>query len=77
MLTYSAVVALYLAYLGFVGSFAGVVLWPAVALHSLTNRAFDQSICGRQATTPIKVDYFGLGPDQWNFRCWARRVNSP
>jgi hypothetical protein len=35
MLTYSAVVALYLAYLGFAGSFAGVVLWPAVALHSL------------------------------------------
>jgi hypothetical protein len=33
MLTYSAVVALYLAYLGFAGGFAGVVLWPAVALH--------------------------------------------
>jgi hypothetical protein len=33
MLTYSAIVALYLAYLGFAGGFAGVVLWPAVALH--------------------------------------------
>ena len=32
MLTYSAAVALYLAYLGIVSS-AGVLLWPAVALH--------------------------------------------
>ena len=33
MLIYSAVVALYLAYLGFAGGLAGVLLWPAVALH--------------------------------------------
>ena len=33
MLTYSAVVTLYLAYLGFAGGLAGVLLWPAVALH--------------------------------------------
>jgi len=33
MLTYSTVVALYLAYLGFAGGFSGVLLWPAVALH--------------------------------------------
>jgi hypothetical protein len=33
MLTYSTVVTLYLAYLGFAGGFAGVFLWPAVALH--------------------------------------------
>ena len=33
MLTYSALVALYLAYLGFAGGFSGVFLWPAVALH--------------------------------------------
>ena len=34
MLIYSAVVALYLASLGFaVGGVAGVFLWPAVALH--------------------------------------------
>ena len=37
MVTYSAVVALYLSYLGFAGGLAGVFLWPAVALHvSLT-----------------------------------------
>ena len=34
MLIYSAVVALYLAYLGFaVGGLAGIFLWPAVAFH--------------------------------------------
>jgi hypothetical protein len=33
MLIYSAAVALYLAYLGFAGAFAGVLLWPAVVLH--------------------------------------------
>jgi hypothetical protein len=33
MLTYSAVVTLYLAYLGFAGGLTGVLLWPAVVLH--------------------------------------------
>ena len=33
MLIYSAAVTLYLAYVGFVGGFAGVLLWPAVVLH--------------------------------------------
>jgi hypothetical protein len=33
MLTYSTVVALYLAYLGFAAGLAGVLLWPAVGLH--------------------------------------------
>ncbi len=33
MLTYSSLVALYLAYLGIAGGLAGVFLWPAVALH--------------------------------------------
>jgi hypothetical protein len=35
MLTYSSLVALYLAYIGFVGEFSGVVLWPAVAAHAV------------------------------------------
>jgi hypothetical protein len=35
MLIYSAVVALYLAYLGFVAGLTGVFLWPAVALHGV------------------------------------------
>jgi len=33
LLTYSALVTLYLAYLGFAGGMTGVLLWPAVALH--------------------------------------------
>ena len=33
MLTYSAVVTLYLAYAGFAGGFTGLLLWPAVVLH--------------------------------------------
>jgi hypothetical protein len=33
MLTYSALVTLYLAYLGFVAGLTGVLLWPAVVLH--------------------------------------------
>jgi len=35
MLTYSAAVTLYLAYLGFAGGFSGIVLWPAVVLHAI------------------------------------------
>jgi hypothetical protein len=33
MLIYGAVLALYLAYLGFASAFIGVLLWPAVVLH--------------------------------------------
>jgi hypothetical protein len=33
MLTYSALVMLYLAYLGLAGGSSGVLLWPAVVLH--------------------------------------------
>jgi hypothetical protein len=33
MLTYSAAVMLYLAYLGLTGSSTGLLLWPAVILH--------------------------------------------
>jgi hypothetical protein len=33
MLTYSAAVTLYLAYVGFAGGMSGMLLWPAVVLH--------------------------------------------
>jgi hypothetical protein len=33
MLTYGTLITLYLAYLGFAGGLAGVLLWPAVVLH--------------------------------------------
>jgi hypothetical protein len=35
MLTYNALIALYLAYLGTVGHLAGLLLWPGVALHAV------------------------------------------
>jgi hypothetical protein len=35
MLAYSLAVTLYLAYIGFAGLSAGVLLWPAVALHAV------------------------------------------
>lgn len=35
MLTYSAMVTLYLAYLGFVVGSSGILLWPAVILHAI------------------------------------------
>ena len=33
MLTYSGLVTLFLAYIGFAGTTRGVLLWPAVGLH--------------------------------------------
>ena len=35
MITYGAVVTLYLAYVGLMGPFTGVLLWPAVVLHAI------------------------------------------
>ena len=35
MLTYSAAVMLYLAYIGFAGGLSGILLWPAVVLHAV------------------------------------------
>jgi len=35
MLTYSAAITLYLAFLGFAGVASGVLLWPAVVLHAI------------------------------------------
>jgi hypothetical protein len=44
MVTYSALAALYLAYLGVAGGSAGLLLWPAVVVHvivtALLTRAF-------------------------------------
>jgi len=35
MLAYGSIVTLYLGYVGYVGEFSGVLLWPAVVLHVL------------------------------------------
>jgi len=51
MLTYSAAVTLYLAYLGFAGE-SGILLWPAVVLHGvLTTFLTRASTKGRQMKT--------------------------
>jgi hypothetical protein len=48
MLTYSAAVTLYLAYLGFAGE-SGILLWPAAVLHGvLTALLMRASTKGRQ-----------------------------
>ena len=35
MVTYSAFITVYLAYLGFAGGLTGLLLWPAVVLHMI------------------------------------------
>ena len=35
MLIYNSLVAIYLAYVGFAGGLSGILLWPAVVLHTI------------------------------------------
>jgi hypothetical protein len=52
MLTYSAAVTLYLAYVGFAGGMAGILLWPAVVLHAiLTALLIRASTCDKEKNT--------------------------
>ncbi len=52
MLTYVAVVMLYLAYLGFAGGATGALLWPAVVVHViLTALLIRQSTSEKEANT--------------------------
>jgi hypothetical protein len=44
MLTYSALVTLYLGYLGFAGGLTGVLLWPAVTLHFILTALLTRDI---------------------------------
>ena len=48
MLTYSALVALYLAYLGFAVGLAGILLWPAVVVHSILTALLTWALKGRK-----------------------------
>jgi hypothetical protein len=43
MLTYSALVTLYLAYLGFAG-LSGILLWPAVVLHAILTAVLSRDV---------------------------------
>jgi hypothetical protein len=52
ILTYSAAVTLYLAYLGFAGGLTGILLWPAVVLHVILTVLLTQaSISDRETKT--------------------------
>jgi hypothetical protein len=44
MLTYSALVTLYLAYLGFAAGLTGVLLWPAVILHVILTALLSRDV---------------------------------
>ena len=52
LLTYSATVTLYLAYVGFEGSLSGKLLWPAVVLHAvLTALLIRATTSGKETRT--------------------------
>jgi hypothetical protein len=44
MLTYSALITLYLAYLGFADGLTGVLLWPLVALHLILTALLTRNV---------------------------------
>ena len=50
MLTYSAAVSLYLGYLGFLGRFGGVLLWPAVVAHLILTALLAWTSISRRET---------------------------
>jgi hypothetical protein len=50
MLTYSAAVTLYLAYVGFVDGLSGTLLWPAVVLHAILTALLTRASRSDKAT---------------------------
>jgi hypothetical protein len=48
MLIYSAIVTLYLSYVGLAGGFTGIFLWPAVALHAILTALLSWALHGRR-----------------------------
>ena len=50
MLTYSAAVTLYLAYVGFTGSVTGILLWPAVVLHGILTALLTRAATSHKET---------------------------
>lgn len=51
MLIYSAAVMLYLAYVGFAGGLAGILLWPAVILHGIMTALLTRASTRNKETT--------------------------
>jgi hypothetical protein len=56
MLSYSTAVTLYLAYVGFVGGWTGILLWPAVAIHAILSY-----LLARSLFTDQQANRFSLG----------------
>ena len=52
ILSYSAAVTLYLAYVGFAGGLTGVLLWPAVVLHVILTALLTRASTRDTATKP-------------------------
>jgi hypothetical protein len=50
MLTYSAAVTLYLAYVGFAGGLTGILLWPAVVLHLILTALLTGALASAKET---------------------------
>ena len=55
MLTYSAAATLYLAYTGFAGGFAGILLWPVVVLHGILTVLLARAMFARGKTEDSKA----------------------
>jgi len=52
MVTYGALVTLYLAYLGFAGGLTGLLLWPAVILHAILTALLTRDATRTQCDSP-------------------------
>jgi hypothetical protein len=53
MLSYGALITLYLAYLGFAGGLAGVLLWPAVVFHTILTALLARDALRMRRDLPI------------------------
>jgi hypothetical protein len=53
MLTYSAAVTLYLAYVGFADGLSGILLWPAVALHVILTASLARAPTSEEETRTL------------------------
>ena len=56
MLTYSAAVTLYLAYVGLVGGLTGILLWPAVVLHVILTALLARASAAAAKTITSRLD---------------------
>jgi hypothetical protein len=52
MLTYSAAVTLFLAYVGIAGGMSGILLWPAVVLHMILTALLTRAAISDKETKP-------------------------